>query len=283
MEPIRSLPPWHGARWNALLRLAARKAGLAPDAAFIGIAPQRSGQAPWVKGENVALRIFFDADNPDIACRLLEALRKFRFTEGEFCLGSNLVFHGFLAGKNIVCDTLQLTEQPIENAMQEEGVFSRLTPELLEEEISLLARLDAWTLQCIAPLRLTLPPGAKGAGGEQARFAQPDFFHDSTALDCLVSRIRWLQSPPDMPSHGAGLLPTKVSLRWNDMAYSRERHMRIGGLTGMVAYKGRVDPRTAAALVFGQYCGTGKNARFGFGMYRIPELDGVRKLPAYPE
>jgi len=56
----------------------------------------------------------------------------------------------------------------------------------------------------------------------------------------------------------------------------------LGGLVGVLRLEGPVSPEAALAITAGQYLGAGKNPRFGLGMYRIPELEGWRRLPLYP-
>jgi hypothetical protein len=195
-----------------------------------------------------------DADAPEVTHTFLGCLANTCFDQGEFCLGRNLALHNVL-----------WSGQELFSSMQ--------------TEIDALCGLSSWKLQLVSPLRLTMPAGEKG----QHRYAQPSYFCDNTnALEHLLSHVRFLPSGCSPASRITSRL-TDSALQWDDMAYSRSRQMRIGGLTGVLSFAGAPERDAAARLVFGQYVGVGKNARFGLGLYRIPELDTVRNLRCYPQ
>ena len=68
----------------------------------------------------------------------------------------------------------------------------------------------------------------------------------------------------------------------DDMRYSREWQIALGVVVGEMRFGVPPDGTVAERLVRGQYLGAGRNARFGLGYWRIPELDAVRRIEAKP-
>lgn len=102
------------------------------------------------------------------------------------------------------------------------------------------------------------------------RFCDADFFRQGNALTHLLGHIRLL--PPVVS--GAEMRVERVRLHWADLRYSRERAVALGGLVGEICLTGRPDAETARRLVLGEYLGSGKNARFGLGFWRLTAEEG---------
>ena len=274
---IKSLPPFHGARWNALLRLAARAACVDLEKICCLLVPERQGQKIWRAGDQARLRLGLDPFQAEAAAAMLRVLRDSQIGEGEFCSQDSLILSGL--------------EIPTHPGGQPEAVLSvfldgrQALPVCSSEEFSselatfLSLGIQPWHLEFHTPARIPRPAGQK----ESFRYAGPDFFATSPlALACLLSRLRRFLPEVARQQPDEGLRIAELDLRWKDMAYNKDRHMRLGGVFGRIAIQGRPAAGTALALVAGQYCGIGKNPRFGLGMYHIPELEGMHRIPVYP-
>ena len=115
------------------------------------------------------------------------------------------------------------------------------------------------------PLRLPLPAGEKKGADGVRRFCDAQFVRQGSALPHLLQHVRLLS--PVMC--GRELHVQDVRLRWEDMRYSRERSVALGGLIGELCIKVIPDAETAQRLVLGEYLGAGKNGRFGLGFWRL--------------
>ena len=251
LRDIRSLPFWHGARWNALLRNLCRQAGVAAEDAYRSLAPERSGTRHIHRGEALCLRLMASAAANSATRQLLAALPAARCGEGEFFLGETLHFAQWEE-----CDLHLLLAQEIDRLQQ-------------------LAGQQEWTIRLTSPLRLTGPPGLK----EDGRYAGPDFFQKTPeAMARFMEKIRIEAGEYESVPAVAG-----ASLHWHDMAYSARRKIRLGGVMGILRLApAELSLPVARALVMGQYVGVGKNGRFGLGLYRIEELQGWHAMPPFP-
>ena len=271
---IRSFPFWHGARWNALLRIAARMADTEADEAYVGIVPERKGTEHWHADDIVRLRLMIHPKHLAATGMLLRSLTENNTGEGEFRLGRTLAFlHAGIPGDHVPISFVNYDRLLLDTALSP----GSLCPAAVKDEAEALGRLDKWSIHILSPLRLTRPAGDK----HHSRYADTAFFcNDQTALSCFLSRIRF----PLMDSHRADELEiSHCDLQWHDLAYNRDRQIKLGGVTGSIVVKGRPDSATALTLAGGQYTGVGKNARFGLGMYCIPELENYRRIEIFPK
>jgi hypothetical protein len=281
LKPIKSLPPWTGARWNALFRLVARAAGVNPEEAFEALIPEQWTRQPWWTGDQFSVRLVTNPDN----WRQTEAFSRFLrgdnlVGEGEFVLGHSLELTA------IYFPTIDIPNRRVNPEI--EAASAPLLEEQLAAEMETLANLTPpWRLVLTTPLRLVRPANAPGS----QEFAGPDFFSWPLALDHLIKRIR-LANPeslePQLPFTNdnqpvaSPLTVMSHTVTWHNLAYNRDRKMRLGGLIGTILINGRPDRQRARRLVWGQYLGVGKNGRFGFGFYRIPALDPERLWSLFP-
>lgn len=269
LRPIRSLPPRHGARWIAWLRFACRHAGLPADDLILGILPFRAGRIPIDAGENLILRLILSDAGAAALPDLLDALESLP-PEGEFSSA-----------------TLRpvLVRDPVRGIPLDVAAGAPPIPfdaSAVREEAAVLQALDRWRIRLVAPLRLPLPAGEKSRRGpDRERFCRPEFFADHpAALARLLSRVRPFPGmPPQGEAPAAGLRILAAGTAWEDMRYSAQRGIALGGVTGEIACAGAPDADSALLLAAGQHLGAGKNARFGMGFWRIPELDAVRRIP----
>lgn len=228
------------------------------------------GQRPVLKGEFVCLRILVKQSAFGQLPELLAGMSADE-TYGEFSSDSLVpVFvRDAISRANLWADGVATGFLP-----------SAFTESLLVEEISALQSMPAWTLQFVSPLRLPLPAGSPDRG--QHKYMSRRHFEQPGALPNLISRVRGFEKAFDL---GASLCIDAMRIYWEDMRYNRLKCKALGGITGSLRCKGRMDAESALRLVSGQYLGAGKNPRFGLGFWRIPELDQIRRisLPDYLE
>lgn len=252
LRDIRSLPPFHGARWAAVMRHACRTAGVDIETCLWGICPVRQGTRPILRGETVSLRLLLAPDTADAWAALVRALRTGTDGEGEFQPGRTL---------RLARASCALTGGPMTT---DDELPPPLNAGLVDEQVRSLMRTFAWRLVFEAPLRLPRPEGTRYAG---RRFCDPTFFaREPNALAHLLAKIRLL--PLWRPQE----LPFRIrhsSLQWSDMRYNRERCVTLGGVIGWLDMEGRPDKASALRLALGQYTGAGKNPRFGLGYFRL--------------
>ena len=263
-----------------MLRFVAGAAGVDLEKTCRLAIAQRQGQKSWQPGEHVRLRLGLDPDSALEAAVLLRTMHTNKTGKGEFRNGVTLQ----LSGLETPMQTGNTPEANLAAFLENSLPLPVCNLENFAKEfVRFLSIADRpWHLEFLTPARLPLPEGQK----KEFPFAMPNFFATHPlALDCLVSRLRSL--PPDIAQQQQpsteGLRITGLDLRWEDMAYNEDRKIQLGGIIGHIAMQGRPAPETAMALVAGQYLGAGKNPRFGMGMYRIPELEGARLMPVYPE
>lgn len=269
LRAIRSLPPRHGARWIAWLRFACRHAGLRADDLLLGILPFRGGLRPIGAGEDLTLRLILSPAGAAALPDLLDALESLP-PEGEF---SSATLRPVL-----VCDPVRGIPLDVAGG----ALPAPFDAAVVREEAALLRTLDRWRIRLVTPLRLPLPAGEKTRRGpDRERFCPPEFFAaHPAALDRLLSRVRPF---PGMPPRGdapaAGLRILSADTAWEDMRYSARRGVALGGVVGEISCAGTPDADAALLLAAGRLLGAGKNARFGMGFWRIPELDAAGRIP----
>lgn len=248
VRDIRSLPPYHGARWSAWFRFACKHAGLEADSCFHGLLPLRNGQRPILRGEELTVRLLLDLG----ACKALPVLFA-SLAEMEPC-------------GEFSCASLKAYSYKVMALDEVAGI----------EDVAELCNCEKWQIHFDTPLRLPLPNPHKRRDPGPGMFCQADFFspaNSGQALSHLLGRVRFYPdkegTKPQIP---AGTRIVHSSLIWEDMRYNSQRGIALGGLTGFLECCGQPDRELARRLVWGQYAGAGKNARFGLGYWRIPEI-----------
>lgn len=262
---IRSLPPFHGARWNAWIRFGCERAHVRAEDLVRAIFPFRSGQEHLKKGEILALRLAIDAAGLDLLPRLVVGMRN-TGAEGKFC-PQNLEF---------VCLVDPIRRKPLADGAPVEKVLSVVRRDDFATEIALCQKCTRLRLDFLSPLRLTLPAGQKNVHmSARERLCDAEWFASfQDALGHLLGKVRFL--PSQAPASGAHIVES--SLRWQEVRYNAERCVAVGGILGTLRIEGELDEDSAARLVLGQYFGAGKSGRFGLGFWRIRELEAVRTL-----
>lgn len=265
LRPIRSLPPWHGARWSAWLRFACAAAGFKLGDLLLSIHPLRSGQKPWLEGDLAILRM--GVASLPLLPELTQALGSTK-GHGEFSAYSLdlAFFRDAFSGAPFAPDAIIQPE-----------ALTPLCPATVRGETDALMNLSAWTLRLASPLRLKAGQGGKG----RDKFCDPAFFASREALAFILAKVRFLDAPETPLAAGVGI--TSANLRWEDLRYDPRRQIALGGLVGEIRCQGAPDRPTAERLVLGQYLGAGKNPLFGLGMWRIPELEHSRMAPLTEE
>lgn len=262
LRRISSLPPWHGARWSAWLRLACRQRGFRLEDLALAILPLRHGIEPIRAGEMLTLRLLLKADGLPLLPALTGALAE-TGGGGEFS-----------ADSLVPCLARDGTGARILWAGRGSGWLkpASFSQETLLPAICALREMEEWSLHFAGPLRLPLPPKDAQRGGGVAKFARPDDLLAEKGLDNLLARVRFMGAESLLPLEAT---PLWARLRWEDLRYSRDRKIALGGIAGVCRWCGKPDFAQARRLVLGQYLGAGKNARFGLGFWNIPELGSV--------
>lgn len=266
IHAVRGLPHWLGARFSAWLRYASREAGLDLDNICLAILPFQMGKSALYEGEKAALRIIAGEKGLPALPTLALALREGRA-------------HGDISHLSL---RLDFVRDAISGKYAWKAGMPGEKPAAFAEN-KLASELDysgKWTLRIFTPLRLPAPRGLKEKG-DIGRYCQTDFFHSGNALPYLASRLRFGEycgiSEPCLEQKP--ILADYCHLHWEDMRYSQERHIALGGVCGSLRFSDRPEPEIWKRLVIGQYLGAGKNARFGLGFWKIPELDNCRLIP----
>lgn len=234
-----SPPLYHGARWHAWLREAAR-GSVDFEAAIFGLFPMRSGRRSFAPGETVVLRLIlteYGRENLD------------KLTAGLASADLGLEFGP---------GTLRLELVNVNPVLEEQ----------LNRAAAQLRREERFAIDLLSPLRLVLPPGKKSKDGGRERYCPPEFFDRPEAPTWLLSHVR----PEGAPT---ALKIASFDLAWRDLRYSRDRRVALGGVVGKIAFAGRAEPDAARAIALGSILGAGKNPRFGLGFWRVLRGNGT--------
>lgn len=253
LRPIRSLPPFHGARWSALMRYATHEAGVDMEGTLLGLRPWHHGTCPMSEGEVLGLRVLLASDSLKSWPGLINVLHYSRCGEGEFHLGRSLRLYRARCG---------LTGQIVEDDL---GALTPLNTAHVFPQARALSQADTWSMRFGAPLRLSRPGGGKEAGH---RYCDQHYFEsDPGASARLIEKIRHVETGTLITKPVPRIV--KSNLKWQDMRYNAQRGIALGGATGELVMNGAPDEATALRLALGQYTGIGKNARFGLGYYTL--------------
>lgn len=262
--PIYSLPKWHGARWTAWLRCAARLCRINLEDLLLAIKPLRNGSHPFLVGEKIYLMLVL-ADGwhiilPEFLNRLAEVESAGEFSSKKLTL--NAVY-----------------DYPDRNLLWKKGEKlefkkSCFSESSLWKKMLVLLELDKWTIKFETPLRLPLPAGHPDRRKELEKYAPPEFMGSIAGLRHLLGRVRFMDNQSPLDDFELELVD--ASLHWEEFRYNRDRKMALGGVTGQITCVGRVDYGLARRLLAGELFGAGKNARFGLGYWIITELQPIR-------
>jgi len=258
--PIRRLPHFHGPHWSALFRnlfssLDAEIKALNPT---VWVQPFETGILDYEVGDRITLGLVVNLNSAPALELLLSRFNECPVGKGHFQPGVTVKLES--AVSRLTRAPWQAKDLPLSEAF-------------LEDEIESLSRLETFSIETISPLRIPRPPGSKKS---EHHYCDEDFFlsgkHNEPCRR-IVDKVRGEVSLSLSPQN---LLDIKEgALTWLDVAYSGKT---MGGVVGVLEIVGRPHPEQARRLVLGQYLGVGKNAAFGFGFYRIPELDEVRAV-----
>ncbi len=262
-QKILSVPEYHGARWIALLRYACNIVNIDCDSTIFGILPFRNGSSPINKGELIRLRIIVYKKNINNLPVLLNALSRVA-PQGEFSSRTLKLLAVIDPFSHSQIDPAHI-----------ELCCSTLDENLLEAEFNHIKLLKGCTLKFSVPLRVAVPPNiGHTIEHDSDRYADSRFFEE-----CGDSPLRILEFIRGIKRHipEGGVFTDKVNLKWETLAYNKDREIKLGGVTGtMSVYFENLSDEGFFRLVLGQYLGAGKSPRFGLGFYRIQELDDIR-------
>lgn len=145
------------------------------------------------------------------------------------------------------------------------------------------------TLQLLSPLRLQRPPGLEARG---AAYLNADCFPPEHFLGRLAARVRRLGPPaaggtaeassPPLPD---GLGADARELLWIDLpvpgAPGKRRPYTLGGVVGRVRLEG-VPAEWLPWIVLARHLHVGASTGYGFGRFRIVELEEAFPEPFWP-
>ena len=263
LAPIRGLPHFPGPHWSALFRnlfhtLEAKLKAVNPT---VWVQPVETGILEYEAGDRLSLGLVVPAAAVPALEEVLGCFNRLAAGRGHFQPGVTLRL------ENV---TSRFDGRPWWGA----GA-ALLSREMVAAEVKELCVCDRFTLLTLSPLRIPRPPGRKESGH---RYCDADFFlrgNDDEVCRRLLEKVRGLAFDTfPMPADGT-LKVSGGALNWLDVAYAGKT---MGGVVGALEISGRPGPAEALYLVLGQYLGVGKNAAFGLGFYRIPELDPVRTI-----
>ncbi len=263
LAPIRGLPHFPGPHWSALFRnlfhtLEAKLKAVNPT---VWVQPVETGILEYEAGDRLSLGLVVPAAAVPALEEVLGCFNRLAAGRGHFQPGVTLRL------ENV---TSRFDGRPWWGA----GA-ALLSREMVAAEVKELCVCDRFTLLTLSPLRIPRPPGRKESGH---RYCDADFFlrgNDDEVCRRLLEKVRGLAFDTfPMPADGT-LKVSGGALNWLDVAYAGKT---MGGVVGALEIAGRPQPEEALRLVLGQYLGVGKNAAFGLGFYRIPELDPVRTI-----
>ena len=259
--PIRRLPHFHGPHWSALFRnffntFDVKLKALNP---LVWVQPIETGITAYEVGDRITLGLVVDLKSAPALELLLSRFNHTSVGQGHFQPGVTIKLES--AVSRLTGRPWCAAEPPLSTA-------------LLEPEIDFLTRRETFTLETLSPLRIPRPAGAKK---NAHRYCDEEFFLAGEHGDVVRRILDKVRGETALPATAA---PDRLSVKggaltWLDVAYSGKT---MGGVVGVLEISGRPDREQARRLVLGQYLGVGKNAAFGLGFYRIPELDGVRAL-----
>jgi len=264
LAPIHRLPHYHGPHWSALFRnlfnsLATEHGTASP---IVWVQPIETGILSYETGDIISLGLVASTISAPALELVFSRFNDITVGRGHFQPGVTIRLESSIS---------RISGLPWS------AIDTPLALSCLESEINHLSELDTFSIETISPLRIPRPAGAKK---EEHRYCDGDFFfsgNHSAPCHRLLEKVRndFSQSPLSGPTQ---LSISGGALTWLDISYGDIKGKTVGGVAGVLVCSGQPDREQAHRLVLGQYLGVGKNAAFGLGFYRIPELDKVRKI-----
>lgn len=164
---IKSLSPYHGARFSAFLRYACKKTGIKLDDCAYAILPFRCGIRHVHVGEHLMLRLLLTEYGKEKLPYLCNAL----YSTDEYGEFSSESLH-----LDYVVDPA--VNEKVDFIPGKGGELKQFSFDMVKNETEYLLGLDEFTLELITPLRLMLPAGTKLKNApDMERMCKEDFFY----------------------------------------------------------------------------------------------------------
>jgi CRISPR-associated endonuclease Cas1 len=269
LMPIGGLPHFHGPQWAGLLKniLNGSLQGESTAEAGVTVHPVETGILAYGSGDAIHVGLSFPEEYAPAVFGCLRNFESHSVPDGHFMPGKTLALD------SISCRVSGAAWDPTDDG---QAAAQPLSQSVLQAEVEALAELDRFSLCFYTPLRLTRPAGKKSGGH---RYADEHFFFSShMAADSVTHLLKGMRLDENYDGMPSGLRIAGGALMWLDVTYGRGVLKTIGGVVGRLEIEGRPRPEAAARLIAGQYLGAGKNAAFGFGFFRIPQVEPFRVI-----
>jgi CRISPR-associated endonuclease Cas1 len=263
LAPIRRLPHFHGPQWMGLFRNLINFVGAADGidslSSSVWVQPIETGILSYDEGDTISLGLVVPSSGAQLLQDVLERFNAVTVGKGHFQTGITVKLESAIS---------RLT------AKQWSAADPPLSLEDLTPEIERLCQLDTFSIETLSPLRIPRPEGLKG---EQHRYCDAEYFLSGTTEKPFARFLEKVRGGHAV-SANSDLLITGGAMTWLDVSYGDARGKTVGGVTGILTVSGRPSRGEAECLVWGQYVGVGKNAAFGLGFYRIPQLETALRI-----
>ncbi|HOP86857.1 MAG TPA: reverse transcriptase domain-containing protein [Syntrophorhabdaceae bacterium] len=284
ISPINNLPFYYGPQLSALFRYLIKphlSGGSTLSSTCITFEPVETGIEAFYEGDTFNLGISFPLDQLSVFNSIIDVLSGRKKTEilphePYFVPGENILL------EDIMCRVSGKTGLPSDP--------KTITYETIRDEIELLKNIEEFSLVFYTPLRLTRPQDYKAEGH---RYCDEDFFLSPNkgqnplihVISSIKKRLIRYKTHISDDLNGETVesinLPLRIvdgALIWIDCPYGYKTVKTIGGVMGTIKISGRCTDDLAQTLVTGQYTHIGKNTTFGFGAYKIPEIETAKKI-----
>lgn len=264
-ELIKSLPEFHSIRWSAWVRYGCNKNCIDWKNYIESIVVFRNSERKILKGELIRLRLVLN--NPDIL--LLSKLQNGMnncIKYGEFNTNSFrfIAAYDAVSGQHIDC----------------QKNLSEFSDDVIENEVETLMKAQSFHLVFVTPIRITLPSEIKTHKySSESKIVHKNFFDEYPySISYLAEKSRCSHSPYLDASKDLMVNILDRDLHWVDLKYNQFHSKIIGGVIGNIYCSKLKNRDIARNLICGQYVGSGKSGRLGFGFYVIPETESSRNI-----
>lgn len=262
---INHLPHFHGPHWSALFRNLLKRylpQGLDMASANIWLQTVETGIISYNKGDPINLGLIFPKEHESAVNALLSDFNNCNVDNGHFQPGLTVAI------ESAMCR--------ISSEAYLSGCGLPLSLAMFEDEVQALLSLHSFDIEFTSPLRMPRPAGTKKEGHH---FCDEEFFLSGSGQDRFRHFLTKIRLPVSvLPDAEVEAAISDGCLYWLDIGYGQQDHKTIGGITGGVKIEGALNRFTAELLVAGQYVGAGKNPVFGFGFYKIPQIQSVSRV-----